>query len=40
MKLLGTPNIVLKKYNAVIFVHGIFWHGHNCYLFSDANITH
>jgi len=33
-KLPGTPDIVLKKYNAVIFVHGCFWHGHNCYLFS------
>ena len=30
----GTPDIVLKKYNAVIFVHGCFWHGHGCYLFS------
>jgi len=33
-KLPGTPDIVLKKYNAVIFVHGCFWHGHNCHLFS------
>ena len=24
----GTPDIVLKKYNAVIFIHGCFWHGH------------
>lgn len=32
-KLPGTPDIVLKKYNAVIFVHGCFWHGHNCALF-------
>lgn len=29
----GNPDIVLKKYNAVIFVHGCFWHGHNCHLF-------
>lgn len=29
----GTPDIVLKKYRAVIFVHGCFWHGHNCHLF-------
>ncbi|MGK0270605.1 MAG: DNA mismatch endonuclease (patch repair protein) [Cocleimonas sp.] len=32
-KLPGTPDIVLKKYNAVIFVHGCFWHGHDCHLF-------
>lgn len=24
----GKPDIVLSKYNAVIFVHGCFWHGH------------
>ncbi len=27
--LLGKPDIVLPKYNAVIFVHGCFWHGHH-----------
>jgi DNA mismatch endonuclease (patch repair protein) len=26
----GKPDIVLPKYNAVIFVHGCFWHRHNC----------
>ena len=26
----GTPDIVLPKYGAVIFVHGCFWHGHDC----------
>lgn len=27
----GTPDIVLPKYKAVIFVHGCFWHRHpNC----------
>ncbi|MHA1888087.1 MAG: very short patch repair endonuclease [Promethearchaeota archaeon] len=25
----GKPDIVLKKYNTVIFVHGCFWHHHN-----------
>jgi len=31
----GTPDIVLKKYNAVIFVHGCYWHRHlNCKLAS------
>lgn len=30
----GKPDIVLPKYNAVIFVHGCFWHGHEmCHLF-------
>ena len=24
----GVPDIVLPKYNTVIFVHGCFWHGH------------
>lgn len=24
----GAPDIVLKKYNTVIFVHGCFWHSH------------
>jgi DNA mismatch endonuclease, patch repair protein len=28
----GTPDIVLPRYNAVIMVHGCFWHGHDCYL--------
>jgi len=27
-KMFGKPDIVLKKYNAVIFIHGCFWHGH------------
>ncbi len=27
----GTPDIVLPKYNSVIFINGCFWHGHkNC----------
>lgn len=29
----GKPDLVLAKYNAVIFVHGCFWHGHNCRFF-------
>jgi len=24
----GTPDIVLRKYHAVVFVHGCFWHRH------------
>lgn len=26
----GVPDIVLPKYRTVVFVHGCFWHGHNC----------
>lgn len=26
----GTPDIVLRKYRTVIFIHGCFWHGHEC----------
>jgi DNA mismatch endonuclease (patch repair protein) len=30
-KLPGKPDIVLNKYNTVVFIHGCFWHGHkNC----------
>ncbi|RQY17976.1 very short patch repair endonuclease [Burkholderia stagnalis] len=29
----GKPDIVLPRYHAVIFVHGCFWHGHDCHLF-------
>jgi DNA mismatch endonuclease (patch repair protein) len=29
----GKPDIVLPKYGAAIFVHGCFWHGHDCPLF-------
>ena len=28
--LAGTPDIVLPKYQTIVFVHGCFWHGHNC----------
>lgn len=26
----GTPDIVLPRYKTVIFVHGCFWHQHDC----------
>lgn len=26
----GTPDLVLPKYGAVVFVHGCFWHQHDC----------
>lgn len=32
-KLPGKPDIVLPRYQAVILVHGCFWHGHDCHLF-------
>jgi DNA mismatch endonuclease, patch repair protein len=27
----GSPDLVLPRYRAVIFVHGCYWHSHNCY---------
>jgi len=37
----GRPDLVFKKYNAVIFIHGCFWHGHDCPLFKwpSSNIA-
>lgn len=29
----GKPDIVLPKWRTVVFVHGCFWHGHDCPLF-------
>lgn len=29
-KIPGKPDIVLPKYRAVIFIHGCYWHGHDC----------
>lgn len=29
----GRPDVVLRKHNAAIFIHGCFWHGHDCALF-------
>ena len=26
----GTPDIVFRKRRKVVFVHGCFWHGHEC----------
>ena len=28
-KMPGTPDIVLPKYNTIVFIHGCFWHGHD-----------
>lgn len=32
----GTPDIVLRKYGIVIFIHGCFWHGHEV----DGHLPH
>lgn len=29
-KLLGKPDLVFPKHKKIIFVHGCFWHSHNC----------
>lgn len=26
----GKPDIVLRKYNSIVFVNGCFWHKHDC----------
>jgi len=32
-RLPGHPDLVFPKYRAAIFIHGCFWHGHNCRFF-------
>lgn len=32
----GSPDIVMRKYNTVIFIHGCSWHGHSI----DGYIPH
>lgn len=29
----GKPDLVFTRYKAVVFVHGCFWHRHDCHLF-------
>jgi len=29
----GKPDLVFRSRHAVVFVHGCFWHGHDCRLF-------
>lgn len=29
----GKPDLVFPRHKAVVFVHGCFWHGHDCHLF-------
>ncbi|GAA5521510.1 DNA mismatch endonuclease Vsr [Aliifodinibius salicampi] len=41
-KLPGTPDLHFRKYNAVLFVNGCFWHKHDCPLFNmpQSNIDY
>lgn len=32
-KLPGVPDVVFPKYRSVVFIHGCFWHGHQCRYF-------
>lgn len=32
-KLPGNPDMVFPGYRVVVFVHGCFWHGHDCPMF-------
>jgi DNA mismatch endonuclease (patch repair protein) len=32
-KLAGKPDLVFPRYKAAVFIHGCFWHGHDCHLF-------
>ena len=38
----GCPDIVLPKYQTVIFVNGCFWHNHNCgrFVWPSSNIEY
>lgn len=29
----GKPDMVFPRYRALVFVHGCYWHGHDCTLF-------
>lgn len=31
--LAGKPDLVFRKWRAALFVHGCFWHGHDCSLY-------
>ncbi len=32
-KVPGKPDLVLPRYRVALFVHGCFWHSHDCHLF-------
>lgn len=38
-KIPGKPDLVLKKWNAVIFIHGCFWHRHEGCKYSTIPAT-
>ncbi|WP_057975570.1 very short patch repair endonuclease [Pseudomonas lactis] len=29
----GKPDLVFPRYKSILFIHGCFWHGHDCHLF-------
>ncbi|MBC7928784.1 MAG: DNA mismatch endonuclease Vsr [Bryobacteraceae bacterium] len=35
----GRPDIVLPKFNAIVFVHGCFWHMHKCPIGKPTPVT-
>lgn len=38
----GTPDLHFRKYNAVLFVNGCFWHKHDCPIFKmpESNVDY
>jgi len=34
----GNPDLVFIKYRKVIFIHGCFWHGHECKKLPKSNV--
>lgn len=38
----GCPDIVLRKFNTVIFVNGCFWHHHDCgrFVWPSSNVDY
>lgn len=36
----GKPDLVFRKYRAVVFIHGCFWHMHECYRFKWPKDRH
>lgn len=36
----GRPDLVLPKYRIAVFVHGCFWHGHDCPMFKWPETRH
>jgi DNA mismatch endonuclease (patch repair protein) len=31
----GCPDLAFARYHVAIFIHGCFWHGHECHLFKQ-----